>query len=297
MLNLPHISVCICTYKRPILLRHLLKELERQETDGVFSFSVVIVDNDRLESARQIVEDFAITSSLETLYCTEPQQNIALARNRAVSSAKGDFIAFIDDDEFPTTRWLRNLLATCGSNEVAGALGPVKPYFSSSPPSWITKGKILERPSYETGHMMDWRTSRTGNLLFKKEIVEKHKQPFRSEFGTGGEDVDFFERMMKMGHKFVWCDEADVFEEVPPERWNPFYQLRRGLLRGKNSLRREGFNLISLGRSMIALVLYAVMLPFLLIGGQHYFMKYAIKFCDHAGKILAAIHLNPINER
>ena len=36
------------------------------------------------------------------------KQNIALARNKAIENAKGDFIAFIDDDEFPLDQWLLN---------------------------------------------------------------------------------------------------------------------------------------------------------------------------------------------
>ena len=32
-----HISVCVCTYKRAVLLRRLLDELSRQETDGLFT--------------------------------------------------------------------------------------------------------------------------------------------------------------------------------------------------------------------------------------------------------------------
>jgi len=34
----PHISVCVCTYKRPLLLERLLRELIRQDTGGLFTF-------------------------------------------------------------------------------------------------------------------------------------------------------------------------------------------------------------------------------------------------------------------
>lgn len=43
-----HISVCICTFKRPSLLLRLLKELAGQETQGLFTYSIVVVDNDHL---------------------------------------------------------------------------------------------------------------------------------------------------------------------------------------------------------------------------------------------------------
>src|SRR5438309_11395304 len=93
----PHICVCICTFKRPHLLRRLLCELGGQETSGRFTYSVVVADNDYLQSARQVVEDLAATSSIPITYCVEPRRNIALTRNAAVEHANGDFVAFIDD--------------------------------------------------------------------------------------------------------------------------------------------------------------------------------------------------------
>lgn len=279
------------------MLRRLLDGLEEQDPGGYFTFSIMVVDNDQTESAKQVVEEFMATSPMRVVYSVEPRQNIALARNKAIESATGDFIAFIDDDEIPGSDWLRNLLVACKKYEASGVLGPVRPHYSQTPPAWLAKGKFAERATYPTGHILTWNQSRTGNVLFKKEIIQGQDPVFRIQFGTGGEDVDFFERMMKKGCIFVWCKEAEVFEEVPPDRCTRRYQMRRALLRGKNSLQREGVKSISIGKSLVALPLYCVALPFLLVLGQHHFMKYAIKCSDHAGKLLALVGLNPINDR
>ena len=61
-----HICVCICTYKRPTYLIRLLNELEKQETEGLFDYSIVIVDNDRSESAKQAVE--SLRATIEAFY-------------------------------------------------------------------------------------------------------------------------------------------------------------------------------------------------------------------------------------
>ena len=102
MTNEPkHISVCVCTYKRPQFLRRLLNELGDQDTHDRFTFSIVVADNDHLQSAKAVVLGFAAASTIPITYCVEHRQNIALARNKAIENATGDFIAFIDDDEFP----------------------------------------------------------------------------------------------------------------------------------------------------------------------------------------------------
>jgi len=108
-----HISVCICSYRRPHLLKRLLETLGPQDTGGSFTYSIVVVDNDHRRTAEAVVRDFAAASPIPVTYCVEPRQNIARARNRAVENADGDFVAFIDDDEFPTTQWLLNLYEAC----------------------------------------------------------------------------------------------------------------------------------------------------------------------------------------
>lgn len=294
---LPHISVCVCAFKRPAMLRRLLEKLAEQDTNDLFSFSVVVVDNDEAESARKVVETFARTTQFDVSYFVEPRQSCALARNLAIEKATGHFIVFIDDDEFAPRQWLLNLYNTSLIYNAAGVLGPVKPYFSQTPPDWLARGQFAERETYQTGHILDWRQSRTGNVLFKKEIINGEQQVFRTQFRSGGEDVDFFQRMMCKGYVFVWCNEADVFEEVPPNRCTRKYHLKRALLRGRNTFEREGFRVSSLGRSLIAVSFYSLALPLLLVLGEHHFFKYAIKLSDHGGKLLASVGLNPVRER
>lgn len=296
-MSLPHIAVCICTYRRPILLRRLLTELEHQRTDGRFTYSAVVCDNDSQLSGRSVVEEVASRSPLRIAYCAEPRQNIALARNRAIANAEGDFVAFVDDDEFPVSEWLSRMLATCELTQAAGVLGPVRPHFDSPPPRWLVAGKFCERPEHPTGTVMPWKESRTGNVLLRRSLLNGTTTPFREEFGTGGEDVDFFRRMNERGETFVWCNEGVTYEVVPPSRWTRSYMLKRALLRGRNNLKLKNARLKGLLKSAVAVPVYSLILPATLFLGQHVFMKYGIKFCDHLGRILALLGINPVKER
>ena len=103
--NLVHITVCICTYKRPYLLERLLGKLSNQITGRMYSFSVVVVDNDSEESARNVTDSFKRKKITDIRYIPEPIKNIAAARNRAAESARGEYIAFIDDDEYQEDKW------------------------------------------------------------------------------------------------------------------------------------------------------------------------------------------------
>jgi glycosyltransferase involved in cell wall biosynthesis len=296
-----HITVCICTYQRPQLLARLLKALERQKTGGLFTYSVAVVDNDRRETGRRTVEEAAATGSIPVQYDVEPEQNIALARNRAVRNATGTHIAFLDDDERPIDTWLLSLYRTCRTCAADGALGPVKPEFPTPPPAWIVKGRICERTSHATGTVLRHYTdTRTGNVLFDSSIFTGEDRPFDPHFGrTGGEDTDFFRRMLSRGRTFVWCNEAEAYEMVPPERLTRSYYLRRALLRGTVAFRQPTLRLKAIGvvKSLAAVTLYTPLLLVLLATGSHLFMRYLIKYCDHLGKLMAAVGLTVIKER
>ncbi len=291
--EIKHISVCVCTYKRPHLLKRLLRELGGQHTGGLFTYSIVIVDNDCLQSARRVVSDFAATTKIPTSYFVEPQQNIALARNRSLENTSGDFIAFLDDDEEPPTDWLIRLVEAIESYRADGVLGPVLPHFATPPPDWIVRGKFFERPPLPTGTWLQWGQTRMGNVLLRRRILEDPQNRFLPEYGGGGEDADLFRRLTAKGMRFVWCAEAAVREIIPPERCRRTYLLRRALLRGRAPY-NQGWPVV---KSLVAAPTYALALPLLFLFNHRAFMWCLIKECDHLGRILAFLGLDVVKEK
>ena len=290
----PHISVCICTYKRPMLLGRLLEELGRQETDGQFTYSIVVAENDESQSARTVVSEFAARSDIAVKYCVQPRRSIALTRNAAVENASGEFIAFIDDDEFPTERWLLTLLRACNKHEVDGVLGPVMPYFEENTPKWVVKGGFYDRPRHPTGLRLVSSQTRTGNVLMERRSFEEGER-FNPEF-LAASDQEFFGRMIAKGCIFSWCNEATVYEVVPPERCRPSFLIRRAVFRGAFSRRLARSSLTPFVLSLIAAPAYAAALPLTLVSGQAQFMKYVFKLCYHMGRLLALLGINPVKE-
>jgi len=294
-----HISICICTYRRPKLLKKLLELLSRQITENEFNFSVIVVDNDKNMSAKNVVAKVSSSSILDIKYFHEKRRSISYARNRAVMEARGNFIAFIDDDEFPEDNWLYYLYNTQKRESADAVLGPVKPHFEAGSPEWLIKSGILDRDSFPTGKViLSSKFTRTGNVLILSNIFHQDQMYFDPKYGvTGGGDAEFFDRYLKSGKKIVWCNEACVYEYVPLKRQKKSYYIKRAFTRGMMDAGR--INLISSSnlKSIIAILIYSIMLPFLLLRGQHVFIRYLIKTCDHLGKILAYWGIKPVKER
>lgn len=284
----PHVTVCVPTYKRPRMLLRCLGALVGQEVAG-FTYSVVVADNDSAYSARRVVEDCRMRSSLNIVYAHEPEQNISRARNTAVANATGKYIAFIDDDEFPENDWLRQLLEACWRFKADGVLGPVLPHYEGNPPAWLTRSGLCDRPTFPTGTpISESRFLRAGNVLFARDMLSGLDTPFDPRLGrTGGEDADFFHRMVISGRPFVWCNEARVHEEVPIDRQSLSYHVRRAFIRGVTEADRQPLLGLGTFKSMVALGAYVLALPFLWVVSRHLFARYLVKCCDHIAKLLA----------
>ena len=293
------ICVCICTYKRPELLRRLLSKLEEQETEGLFDYTIVIVDNDRSESARQTAESFGRQSKISIKYYVEPEQNIALARNKALENAKGDFIGFIDDDEFPSNTWLLNLYTAFNTYKPnGGVLGPVVQYYPEGTPKWLIKSKICDRPNHPTGTILDWNMTRTGNVLLSRRISVEKGLLFESKKGrTGGEDKEFFKLLMEHGYSFIWCREAHVYEVIYPDRWKLAHYLYRSLMMGGVVGKEYGKPSAYLIRSFVSLLCYTALLSVSIFSGKHYTYKHFIRVVYDFARVMGCLGIVFAKER
>jgi len=102
----PFFSIVIPTYNRPKQLAKCLKSLSHLDYPRD-RFEVIVVDDGSPIIPEGVVADFR--GQLNMTLLTQARTGPAGARNTGVNIAKGDFLAFIDDDCEPATDWLRNL--------------------------------------------------------------------------------------------------------------------------------------------------------------------------------------------
>src|SRR5205814_8199508 len=102
--------------------------------------------------------------------------------------------------------------------------------------------------------------------------------------------------MISKGYVFVWCDEAVAYEWVPSLRWKRAFLVKRALLRGASSALRSNIRAYDIMKSAVAVCVYIIVLPFALLISHGRFMLYLVSLCDHIGRLLGIIGINPINE-
>lgn len=289
-----NISVCIATYRRPERLSAVLDDLVHQRRPPD---EVVVVDNDANGSAREVVQRRrALGAPFPLHYDIQPIRNIALTRNRTVELAKGDWLAFIDDDERAPAAWLAQLVSAVTHHAADGVLGPVEPVVPIDAPAWIRCGGFYAWARMKTGSIIPPNQLRFGNVLLRGSFLRTHSAPFDPAYGlTGGEDGDLLARLVQSGMRIIWCDEAIVHEPVEPDRLSLRWLLLRGLRGGQDFARhtlagrygrvtamvRARFLLRAAIQLAVAAGLTLVAWPF----GRHRAARYLIMAWANLGKL------------
>lgn len=293
----PFISVCVRTYKRPDGLRKLLQGLAAQKHLET-PFEIIIVDNDASGSGREIVEqEQKNMPGIPITYDIEPAKNMAKVANRVTKSAKGKWIACIDDDEIPDPEWLIHYHTTLKKYDADGVFGPVIPLLPEKTAGWIYSGGFFNRSRHKTGTPVPRGEVRIGNVFFKASLIMDKEEPFDTSFGMATEgDSRFFTGLLNEGARFVWCDEAIVHETVPPSRTTLRWLLQRYFRGGQNyTLDQKYFHgtikglyltFYGMGQFVLSLLLAALALPF----GAHKSALWLFKGAGGLGKALALVY-------
>jgi GT2 family glycosyltransferase len=235
---MPDVIVAIPTFRRPQSLTRLLMALEKLETNA--AVRIVVADNDAEKH-----EGFDVCERLRDYrwpldHFIAPERGIAAVRNALVERSLGhacDFIAMLDDDEWPDTHWLDAFLRTQAETGADALHGCILREFETEP------GRLARRcdgiaPMRGATGLTDMIPG-TGNVLFTRACFADMPKPcFDPAFALcGGEDSDFFERLRRQGKCFAWCDEAVVRAWVPTTRGNLKWALARAYSVGNSDMR------------------------------------------------------------
>jgi glycosyltransferase involved in cell wall biosynthesis len=135
--NLVDFTVTICTYNGEHRLPSVLERLREQVDTDLFSWEIVVIDNNSKDNTAEIVKQYQANWSQDypLKYCLETQQGLAFARQRAIEEARSEFIGFIDDDNLPDPDWVAKAYSFGKEHPRAGAYGgQIHPEFEVTPP-------------------------------------------------------------------------------------------------------------------------------------------------------------------
>lgn len=128
----PLVSVIVCTIGRPRQLETAVDALLRMSYPN---FELIVVDNDPRDVTTKALIHEKYRDAFNLQYVAEPRRGLSAARNRGIAAAKGEIIAFTDDDIIVDSFWLS---ALAGGFDEDGEVGCV---------TGVTLASELESPA------------------------------------------------------------------------------------------------------------------------------------------------------
>lgn len=175
----PRISVVVCTHNRAELLAGALSALQAQELD-VSAYEVLVIDNNSTDSTREVATGFP-----SVRYVFEPRVGLSHARNRGFAEARGEYVAYTDDDCEPPPRWLRLAMDVIARHAPAVFGGPYRAFYKSPKPSWF-KDEYWSRDHGDVPRALEAGETLPGNNMFFRRSILEQSGGFDPRLGMAG---------------------------------------------------------------------------------------------------------------
>jgi glycosyltransferase involved in cell wall biosynthesis len=222
------VSVLIPTHNRADRLHQTLQSLAELIVPPERRIELVVIANACTDSTPQICKAIAATLPFVLRCVDEPQAGAAHARNRAITEAQGEILAFLDDDVTVDKEWLTGLLEVFDHYPADVVVGRVTLCWEAvAKPAWLThrSAHLLSCVDYGEAvrELFTAGEAISANLAVRRCVLAD-VAGFRTNLGRrgskvlAGEDTQFIAQALKTGHRMFYAPRAAGQHWVYPER-------------------------------------------------------------------------------
>ena len=228
------LSLIIPTHNRSERLIAALESVIRQDLPAA-DWECVVVSNNSTDDTVARFGDFAARyPCLNLRLVTEDGPGVSYARNRGIAETSAPLLVFIDDDERINPGFLRAYADFFDAHpDAVVAGGRIIAEYVTGRPAWLSK--YTEMP---IANPMDFgdavrpfpagRVPGGGNMAFRRSAALRYGgfDPSLGRVGRmliGGEENDFFERLMRGGETCWYVPGAVMWHIIPPEKLTESY--------------------------------------------------------------------------
>lgn len=230
------LSAIICTFNRAHYLRKALQSLVDQ-TLPKEQYEILVVDNCSTDNTSQVVhEEFGSVSNL--LYLYEPVLGLSQARNTGWRNARGEYVAYLDDDAIACPEWLERILDVFETvKPQPGCVGgKIEPIWGAPRPCWLSD-KISPYLTIvdwsETPMALNGKQWLAGaNIAFPRHLLEA-VGGFQVSLGRRGgkllslEEILLRQQLEDRGYCCFYHPEIAVRHHIPASRLTKGWFVRR----------------------------------------------------------------------
>lgn len=229
-------TVAICTHDRAAVIgRSVEAALVEARACGA---ELLVVNNASSDATPALLAELEARHAPRLRVVEEPCLGLSAARNRALAEARGDVVAFLDDDAVPRPGWLAGLLAPYAERRVVSVGGRILLHFPLPPPPWLTPPLFPALSAFDLGN--EPRRISYGradypygaNISFRVAAA-RAEGGFSTRVGLRGgtqlqhEETDLCYRLERAGGEIRYAPGAIVDHWIFAERLTPAWFLAR----------------------------------------------------------------------
>jgi len=205
------ISVVIPVYNASHTIIDCMKSVIDQKTKPL---EIIVVDNGSTDGSWELLEEFRRRAKgVPILLSREGKRGASAARNKGISLARGEIIAFTDADCIADVEWLQNIKNSFKYDSLGAVAGNI---FGYRPIKLVEKfqslytlrgldsEKVFKRYTLIEGGFP------TANLAVREEVL-RAVRGFDEDFLIYGEDHDLCARIYKKGFRIKYTPLAKVY--------------------------------------------------------------------------------------
>ncbi|MGQ5489814.1 glycosyltransferase [Thauera sp. ZXT1-4] len=223
----PKLSIIICTHNRSALVASLVSELDLQNSNNSIDTEIIVVASGCNDDTVAKLKALQPTIRTSLIVIDEHEPGLSLARNRGLEIARGQFIAFLDDDIRVSTGWADGIIGAFHRHNCDVVGGRIELWWDKIiEPEWMHfyhKRLLGFNEHGESEKSIGSGNVFGGNFAITRKIFEKVGY-FSTNLGRrggerlAGEEADYFLRAQRHNAKFFYTPHATVEHLVNAER-------------------------------------------------------------------------------
>ncbi|MGR3319833.1 MAG: glycosyltransferase family 2 protein [Candidatus Anammoxibacter sp.] len=202
-------SIIIPTYNRPEQLASCLQSIADLDY-SIDRFEVIVIDDGSATSPETLITSFKDKIAIELI--TQMNKGPAVARNAGAEKAKGEYVAFIDDDCTVASDWLKTLSKCFAENERDIAIGgKVINKLTANP--YSTASQLLIDYLYDYYNVNPDQAQFLVSMNFALSADSFRKiGGFSNKFPrAAGEDRELCDRWLQNGNRMIFASDVAIY--------------------------------------------------------------------------------------
>lgn len=271
-----NVSVIVPVYNSEEYIGTTLDSIINQDFK---SFELIVIDDGSTDSSLEIINDKLSKSTISYNVIHQENSGVSGARNRGIDEAKGEYLVFIDSDDYVTGNHLSELYN--GQTDFSLVQFIKKDADKLSDPYYIQM-ELMECDDFIKKELNMEMPFNFWQLMYKKSIIDDNGIRFNPDL-IYGEDIDFALRSLIFGREIAISNEATYY----------YIQHSESAINTSEFRRFEVVNIFenlaefykSQGRNDLAELIITSRIPKAIFGNMNYFFYNDYDFDEVIGKM------------